>query len=166
VSTAEVGVESIELVVGVVDTESVGVGVGVGVGSGVPVGLTVAETAVSVDAGAVEVSAVGAVGSVLVGAAVSVETGAVEVSAVGAVGSVLVGAAVSVETGAVEVSATGAVGSVAVAVVSVAVSKRSVILPPLKSIVMSFAILVTQSPTTEDLGDKRGSAPHDGGQIP
>jgi hypothetical protein len=105
------------------------------------------------------------VGSVLVGAAVSVETGAVEVSATGAAGSV-VGAAVSVETGAVEVSVTGAVVSVAVAVVSVAVSRRSVIRPPLKSMVMSFAILVTQSPTTEDQGDKRGSAPHDGGQIP
>jgi hypothetical protein len=120
-----------ELVVGVVGTESVGVGVG----SGVFVGLTVAET-------------------------VSVDAGAVEVSAVGAVGSVLVGAAVSVETGTVEVSATGAVGSVAVAVVSVAVSRRSVIPPPLKSSVMSFAILVTPSPTTEELGGKRGSAPH------
>jgi hypothetical protein len=62
---------------------------------------------------------------------VSVETGAVEVSAVGAAGSVIVGAAVSVETGAVGVAATGAVVSVAVAVVSVAVSRRSVILPPL-----------------------------------
>lgn len=126
-STDEVGVESTELVVGVVDTVWVvdAVSVDVGVGSGVGVGLTVAET-------------------------VSVEAGAVEVSAVGVVGSVLVGAEVSVAAGAVEVSATGAGGSVVVAVVSVAVSRRSVILPPLESIVMSFAILVTHSPTTEE----------------
>jgi hypothetical protein len=44
--------------------------------------------------------------------------------------------------------------------VFVAVARRSVILPPLQSIVMTFAILVTQSPTTEEHEDKRGPPPH------
>ena len=116
VSAGEVGVveESSELVVGAVDAVSVGVGVGAAVSAG----LTVGETAVSV------------------------------------------------EVGAVEVSATGAVASVVVAAVSDAVARGSLTVPPLQSAVISFAISVTQFPTTEGHGDNAGRRPTYGGQIP
>ena len=151
VSAGEVGVveESSELVVGAVDAVSVGVGVGAAVSAG----LTVGETAVSVAVGAVEVSVVGVAASVVVGAAVSA-------------GLTVGETAVSVEVGAVEVSATGAVASVVVAAVSDAVARGSLTVPPLQSAVISFAILATQFPTTEEHGDNAGRRPTDGGQIP
>jgi hypothetical protein len=98
------------------------------------------------------------------------------VSAAGAAASVVVGAAVSVgltvgETvasivvGAVEVSATGAVGSVTVAV-SVAVSRRSLTVPPFQSVAITFVILITQFPTTAEPGNNAGRCPPDVGEIP
>jgi hypothetical protein len=99
--------------------------------------------------------------------------GAVEVSATGAVASV-VGAAVSVglavgetvvsEVVAGEVSATGAVASVTVAVVvSVAVSRRSLTVPPFQSVAISFAIPITQFPSTAERGNNAGRRPLDVG---
>jgi hypothetical protein len=151
VSAGEVGVveESSELVVGAVDAVSVGVGVGAAVSAG----LTVGETAASVEVGAVEVSTAGVAGSVLVGATVSVGLTVGETAA-------------SIVVGAVEVSATGAVASVVVAAVSVAVARGSLTVPPLQSAVISFAIRATQFPTTEEHGDNAGRRPTYGGQIP
>lgn len=106
----------------------------------------------SVVVGAVEVSVVGAVASVVVGAAVSVGLTVAET-----VVSVVVG---------VEVSATDAVASVVVAPAPAAVSRGSLTVPPFQSVAISFAIVVTLFPSTEECADKRGSVPPDGGQIP
>jgi hypothetical protein len=144
VSVGEVGVvvESTELVVGAVDAVSVGAGVGAAASAG----LTVGETAVSVEVEAVEVSAAAVVASVVVGAAVSV--------------GLTVGEAVaSIVVGAVEMSVTGAVTSV------VAVS-RSLTVPPLQSAVISFAIRVTQFLSTEEHGITRVGAPLMEGRFP
>jgi hypothetical protein len=151
VSEVEVGVveESTELVVG----DVAAVSVGVGVGAEVSAGPTVGETAVSVVVEADEVSAAGAAASVVVGAAVSVGLTVGETVA-------------SIVVGAVEVSTAGAVASVVVAAVSVAVARGSLTIPPLQSAVTSFAISVTQFPTTEEHGDNAGRRPTYGGQIP
>jgi hypothetical protein len=151
VSVAEVGAveESTELVVGLGDIVSVAVVVG----AAESVGLAVGETVVSEAVGAVEVSATGAVASVVVGAAVSVGL---------AVGETVVSEVV----GAVEVSATGAVASVTVAVVSVAVSRRSLTVPPFQSVAISFAIPITQFPSTAERGNNAGRRPLDVGEIP
>jgi hypothetical protein len=150
VSVAEVGAveESTELVGGLGDTVSVAVA-----GAAVSVWLAVGETAVSEVAGAVEVSATGAVASV-VGAAVSVGL---------AVGE----AVVSEVVGAVEVSDAGAVASVTVAVVvSAAVLRRSLTVPPFQSVAITFVILITQFPTTARRGNNAGRCPLDVGEIP
>jgi len=108
-------------------------------------------------AGAVSVgvgvgAAAASVGLTVGDTGVSVEVGAVEVS--GAGGGA--GAAVVVAT----VSAVFAVGLEIVAVVvTVALSRGSLTVPPFQFVAINFAILVTQFPTTEERPDKRGSAP-------
>lgn len=127
-----------------------------------------------VEAGVAEESTepvVGVVTAVSVGAGVGAGVGAVAASVGLTVG---LETAASVEVGAIEVSVAGAGAAVVVAadsvalavgletvavVVSVAVSRASLTVPPSQSVAISFAILVTHFPTTEESADKRGSLP-------
>jgi hypothetical protein len=94
-----------------------------------------------------------------VGAAVSVGAALSVVPAAVSVGAAVGETTVSVVVDAVELSATGAVASVVVATVSVAVSSGSLTVPPFQSAVTSFAILVTQFPTTEERRNNSGRCP-------
>jgi hypothetical protein len=105
--------------------------------------------AVSVGAGVGAAEA--SVGLTVGETAVLVEMGAVEVSVGAAGASVIVGAD----------SAVLAVGLETVAVVvSVAVSRGSLTVPPFQPVAIKFVILVAQFPTTEEHADKRGWVPH------
>jgi hypothetical protein len=74
---------------------------------------------------------------------------------------------VSEVVGAVEVSDAGAVASVTVAVVvSAAVLRRSLTVPPFQSVAITFVILITQFPTTARRGNNAGRCPLDVGEIP
>jgi hypothetical protein len=124
------------------------------------VGLAVGVTASVIEVGAVEESPEVVVG---LGDTVSV---AVVVGAAVSVGLVVGETVVSEVVGAVEVSAAGAVTSVVVVVVSVAVSRTSLTIPPFQSVAISFAIVITQFPTTAEHGNNAGRRPLMLGKLP
>jgi hypothetical protein len=132
----------------------------VGVSSESMVGVAVAVAVSVAEVGAVEESTELVVG---LGDIVSV---AVVVGAAESVGLAVGETVVSEVVGAGEVSATGAVASVTVAVVSVAVSRRSLTVPPFQSVAISFAIPITQFPSTAERGNNAGRRPLDVGEIP